>query len=239
MAHLVNQFMDKVMTEDLASLYIKNWKNISALFEKKTLEKVLPNFTLRDFATLEDIPVNSTGTYNYYTKQGYLCYTPKPVACYVTEYSDHNGGGWERRVKKLCYSFIVPNRYQLREKELLYMALQLEFPYLKKYITAVYHMDEGCTRPQIEEHIKRSPYCRADNYFGAEIYIKVHPDFGSIYVPFIALKEHDPDIVIQRHTTYHKGYYNGAGREEARAKSLSVLDTPEAKMLFMHITAGV
>lgn len=239
MAHLVNQLMDQVMTEELAKVYIRNWKNIEAFFEKETLEKVLSNFDLRGFATFEDVPVNNTGRYNFCIKQGYICYTPKPVSCYVTEYSNHDGGGWERRVSRLCYSFIVPNQYQLREKELLTMALQQEFPYLKKYITAVYHMDSGCTRPQIEEHIKNSSCCRADNYFGGEIYIKVHPDFGSIYVPFVALKEHNPDIIIQRHTTYHKAYYNGAGREEAKAKSLSVLDTPEAKMLFMHITAGV
>ena len=83
-------------------------------------------------------------------------------------------------------------------------------------------MDEGCTREQIEEKKKGPNYRNKPKYeyFGDEIYVKVSPEYGSIYVPFIALKERNPEIIIKRHSQYHNSYYAGAGREEVGTKAL-------------------
>ena len=237
----ITEIMHQVMTEELAKIYIANWKNISAFFDKKTLAYTLKHFKLRDFAIFDAVPVDSTGRYNYCVNRGYIQYTTNPVMEYVTEYSSHNGGGWERRVRKLCHKFVIPNRYQLTEKDFLKMALEYEFPYLMNYECGIYHMDEGCTREQIEEKKKGPNYRNKPKYeyFGDEIYVKVSPEYGSIYVPFIALKERNPEIIIKRHSQYHNSYYAGAGREEARNKSLSVLDTKETKKFFVHVIAGL
>lgn len=237
----ITETMDQVMTEELAKVYIVNWKNISAFFDKKTLAYTLKHFKLRDFAIFDSVPAANIGMYNHYVNRGYIQYTAKPVMEYVTEYSDHNGGGWERRVQKLCHKFVVTNRYQLAEKDFLKMALEYEFPYLMNYEYQAYHMDEGCTREQIEAKKATLPYNskRKDEYFGAEIYVKMAPNTPSVYVPFIALKERNPDIIINRHTTYHSSYYQGSGREEARSMSLNILEHKETQKFFVHVIAGL
>jgi hypothetical protein len=121
-------------------------------------------------------------------------------------------------------------------------ALLLEFPYLAKYGVQAYHMEKGCTRKQIEEYKKRqtSSYFTGgpDNYFGDEIYVHVKDKYQSLYVPYLALKERNPDMIIARHTKYHQSYYRGSGREEGLKHSLEVLDTKEAKRFLKHVKEG-
>ena len=103
-------------------------------------------------------------------------------------------------------------------------------------------MEKGCTRKQIEEYKKKhtSSYFTGgpDNYFGDEIYVHVKDKYQSIYVPYLALKERNPDIIITRHTKYHESYYGGGNRSEYLRKSLEVLQTPEAKRFFKHVKEG-
>lgn len=239
----IKKIMDTTLTKKTAALYVRNWKYIEAYFDPKVLTQAVRKFKVRDFATFEYVQTDNHYQYKHYIEAGYPLITPKPVSSYVTEYSNHNGGGWERRVSKLCYEFIVPDKYQLREKDLLMEALLIEFPYLANYSIQAYHMENGCTRKQIEEFKKsRSPsYFSSgiNNYFGEDLYIKPkNKKVQSIYVPYLALKEKNPEIAIMRHNSYHISYFSGTKREEMLHKAIGVLEEPWAKKLFKHIKAG-
>lgn len=240
--YLIKTTMNKQLTKVTAAIFVRNWANIAAFFDPKVLTQAVHQFKVRDFATFDYVRREHLGQLQHYDSKGYILLTPEPVMAYVTEYSDHNGGGWERRVQKLCYEYIVADNYQCREKDLIMAALLLEFPYLAKYGVQAYHMDKGCTRKQIEEYKKKntSYYFTGgpNNCFGAEIYVRVKNNCQSIYVPYLALKERNPDIIVARHTKYHESYYKGGGREEYLKKSLEVLDTPEAKRFFKHVKEG-
>ena len=125
----IKKIMDATLTKKTAALYVRNWKYIEAFFDPKVLTQAVRKFKVRDFATFEYVQADNHYQYKHYIETGYPLITPKPVSSYVTEYSEHNGGGWERRVSKLCYEFIIPDNYQLKEKDLLIEALLLEFPY--------------------------------------------------------------------------------------------------------------
>ena len=61
----------------------------------------------------------------------------------------------------------------------------------------------------------------------------------NLYVPFIALRDKDPQIIIDRHTSYFKEYY---GTHESRKpyldKALSVLEFDSTKEFFEHVKSG-
>lgn len=240
--YLIKETMDKKLTKVDAAIFVRNWANIAAFFDPKVLTQAVHQFKVRDFATFDYVRRENLGQLRHYDAKGYILLTPEPVMSYVTEYSNHDGGGWERRVQRLCYEYIVPDDYQLKEKELLLSALTSEFPYLAKYGVQAYHMEEGCTKKQIDEYKKAHTNsffsCGVNNYFGDEIYVNVKDLCQSIYVPYIALKEHNPDIIITRHTKYHESYYGGGNRSEYLRKSLEVLETPEAKRFFKHVKEG-
>lgn len=240
--YLIKKTMDKELTKATAAIFVRNWANIAAFFDPKVLTQAVHQFKVRDFATFDYVRRENIGQLQRYDAKGYILLTPEPVMAYVTEYSNHNGGGWERRVQKLCYEYIVADNYQLREKDLIMAALLLEFPYLSKYGVQAYHMDKGCTRKQIDEykkvHTNSFFSCGVNNYFGDEIYVNVKNSCQSIYVPYIALKEHNPDIIITRHTKYYESYYGGGNKNEYLRKSLEVLETPEAKRFFKHVKEG-
>lgn len=240
--YLIKKTMNKQLTKTTAAIFVRNWANIAAFFDPKVLTQAVHQFKVRDFATFDYVRREHLRQLQCYDAKGYILLTPEPVMAYVTEYSNHDGGGWERRVQKLCYEYIVADNYQCREKDLIMAALLLEFPYLAKYGIQAYHMDKGCTRKQIEEYKKKrtSSYFTSgpDNYFGDEIYVHVKDKYQSLYVPYLALKERNPDMIVSRHTKYHQSYYNGSGREEALKHSLEVLDTKEAKRFLKHVKEG-
>lgn len=240
--YLIKRTMDKDLSKATAAVFVRNWANISTFFDSKVLTQAVHQFKVRDFATFDYVRREHMGQLQHYDAKGYIRVTPEPVRAYVTEYSNHDGGGWERRVEKLCYEYIVADNYQCSEKHLIMAALLLEFPYLAKYGVQAYHMDKGCTRKQIEEYKKKHASCCStgylDNYFGEDIYVRVKNKCQSIYVPYLALKERSPDMIITHHTEYYKSYYNGDGREEYLKRSLEILDTPEAKRFFKHVKEG-
>lgn len=220
MAHIITETMDTILSIPTARTYIANFDKIEKFFKKSTLEEVLKNFKIRDFATFEYIPKEATGTYNHYINLGYVLITPKPVSAPYKEYATFKGKVWETTNYRLCYEFIVRDNYQTREKDLIRMALEIEYPYLKNFAYSMYRLDRSEADNELylcvdETHV-------GNNYLGNK----------SIYVPLKALKEKNPQIAIDRHTSYFKDYYRGADREVYLKASLALLETPVAKQFF-------
>lgn len=220
MAHIITETMDATLDFAKAKIYITNWKNIEAFFKKETLEEVLKEFKVRDFATFEYIPKENIEMYNHYIEKGYVLITPKPVSAPYKEYMDYKGKSWETTNYRLCYEFVVRDNYQLKEKDLLKMALEIEYPYLKSFKYSIYHMNENNDLNELYVCVDENP--NGTTYLSNK----------SIYVPLKALKEKNPQIAIDHHTSYFKSYYMGAGREEYLNHALSLLETPIAKKFF-------
>ena len=219
--------MDTLMDFNLAKKYIRNFGIIEQLFDRETISYVLPRFQLRDFATFEYIPTENLGMINYHVSKGHIQITEKPVTHYVTEYAEFRGRIWESRVSKPCIEFIVPDNYQLKEKELLKKLLVTAYPYLNLHEyydkLMVYHAD----RKDVDSN---------------EFYLSLPNANGEIvtlYVPFKALREKNPQLIIDRHTSYHKAYYGtGEATKPYLDKALSVLEFDSTKEFFEHVRTG-
>ena len=225
----INTTMSTLMDFDLAKKYIRNFGNIEQLFDREVIARVLPRFELRDFAIFEYVPTENQGTIDYYTRMGYIRITENPVMHYVTEYAYFKDRQWESRISKPCIEFIVPDNYQLAEKRLLKKLLVFAYPYLNyaEYYNGIqaYHADAR----EVDKD---------------EFYMKFssgHDDTEGVnlYVPFKALRDKDPQIIIDRHTSYHKEYY---GTHESRKpyldKALSVLEFDSTKEFLEHVKSG-
>lgn len=219
--------MDTLMNFKLARKYIRNFGIIEQLFDRETISYALPRFQLRDFATFEYVPTENLGMINYHVSKGHIQITEKPVTHYVTEYAEFKGRTWESMVFKSCLEFIVPDNYQLKEKELLKKLLVMAYPYLNlpEYYNEllVYHADQ--------RDIDRNEfYLPLPNANGETVVL---------YVPFKALREKNPQIIIDRHTSYHKVYYGtGEATKPYLAKALSVLEFDSTKEFFEHVRTG-
>ena len=225
----INTTMSTLMDFDLAKKYIRNFNNIEQLFDREVIARVLPRFKLRDFATFEYVPTENRGTIDYYTHMGYIRITENPVMSYVTEYAYFKGRQWESRVSKLCIEFIVPDNYQLAEGRFLKKLLFAAYPYLNcaEYYEAikVYHADAR----EVDK-----------NEFYMSFYSNpCDTEKVSLYVPYKALRDKDPQIIIDCHTSYHKEYYgNDASRKQYLDKALSVLEFDSTKEFFEHVKSG-
>ena len=221
--------MDTLMDFNLAKKYIRNFGIIEQLFDRETISYVLPRFQLRDFATFEYIPTENLGMINYHVSKGYIQITEKPVWHYVTEYANFRGRTWESRVPKLCLEFIVPDSYQLREKDLLKKLLVMAYPYLN---CAEYYLMIQAYHVDMREVDK--------NEFYMSFYSNpCDTEKVSLYVPYKALRDKDPQIIIDRHTSYFKSYYgNDASSKQYLDKALSVLEFDSTKEFFEHVRTG-
>ena len=221
--------MGTLMDFDLAKKYIRNFGNIEQLFDKKVIATVLPRFELRDFAIFEYVPAENQGTIDYYTRMGYIQITGNPVMHYVTEYAYFKGRQWESRVSKPCIEFIVPDNYQLAEKRLLKKLLVFAYPYLN---CAEYYLMIQAYHVDMREVDK--------NEFYMSFYSNpCDTEKVSLYVPYKALRDKDPQIIIDRHTSYFKSYYgNDASSKQYLDKALSVLEFDSTKEFFEHVKSG-
>ena len=225
----INTTMSTLMDFDLAKKYIRNFNNIEQLFGKEVIARVLPRFELRDFAIFEYVPIENQGTIDYYTRMGYIRITENPVMHYVTEYAYFKDRQWESRVSKPCIEFIVPDNYQLAEKRLLKKLLVSAYPYLNcaEYYNGIqaYHADNR----EVDK-----------NEFYMSFYSSpCDTEKVSLYVPFKALRDKDPQIIIDRHTSYFKSYYgNDVSRKQYLDKALSVLEFDSTKEFFEHVKSG-
>ena len=225
----INTTMGTLMDFDLAKKYIRNFSNIEQLFDKDIIAKVLPSFQLRDFAIFEYVPTENQGTIDYYTRMGYIRITENPVMHYVTEYAYFKGRQWESRVSKPCIEFIVPDNYQLAEKRLLKKLLVFAYPYLN---CAEYYLMIQAYHVDMREVDK--------NEFYMSFYSNpCDTEKVSLYVPYKALRDKDPQIIIDRHTSYFKSYYgNDASSKQYLDKALSVLEFDSTKEFFEHVKSG-
>ena len=221
--------MNTMMDFNLAKKYIRNFGNIEQLFDKDIIAKVLPSFQLRDFAIFEYVPTENQGTIDYYTRMGYIRITGNPVMHYVTEYAYFKGRQWESRVSKPCIEFIVPDNYQLAEKRLLKKLLVFAYPYLNcaEYYLMIqaYHVDmRAVDKNEFYMSFYSSPSATE----------KI-----SLYVPYKALRDKNPQIIIDRHTSYFKWYYGISGaNEQYLDKALSVFEFDSTKEFFEHVKSG-
>ena len=225
----INTTMGTLMDFDLAKKYIRNFGNIEQLFDKDIIARVLPCFELRDFAIFEYVPTENQGTIDYYTRMGYIRITENPVMHYVTEYAYFKGRQWESRVSKPCIEFIVPDNYQLAEKRLLKKLLVFAYPYLN---CAEYYLMIQAYHVDMREVDK--------NEFYMSFYSNpCDTEKVSLYVPYKALRDKDPQIIIDRHTSYFKSYYgNDASSKQYLDKALSVLEFDSTKEFFEHVKSG-
>ena len=205
-------YMAQTLDMEKARMFIQNFKNYEAIFSEETLEKALSKFRVTDFATFKAIEIEHSGYY----EERYPRYSNAHLE-YFTDYVYKNGITYEARIQKLAYSYIVPNSYQLSEKEFLRECLILSIPEIDKFKWEMYHLDS------YEDYKTHKKYY-------SDIYLKTTE--GSLYCPVEALVNYDKEAIIERHISYHKGYYNTSDRKKYLDKSLSVLDTLEVELLF-------
>ena len=205
-------YMEQTLDIEKARMFVSNVKNYEALFSKEVLEKALSKFQVRNFATIKDIEVAYFKLYEeIYPRysQAHLGYFPDQI--------EKDGRIYEAMIPKTVYSYIVPNQYQTNEKELLKECLFLLIPELDKFEWNMYHLDS-----YTDSKTKEIKY--------SDIYLKTVE--GSLYCPIEALIRYDKEAIIERHSSYHKGYYNTADRKEYLNKSLMVLKTLPTELLF-------
>ena len=190
------------MTLAEAKMFVRNAKNYIEVFGEELFERAVANYDIKDFSTFEYV-VRDGGQDDYYARMGY------PVLCDKTSWTfKEYKGEWEREVRKLAREYRVPCRYQLHENDLLKDCILLVNPNLANYKMNIYHLD----RPT------------------DDIYVKC--DNGkSLYVPIKAITEKNFSLVVDRHTTYHKGYYNTSDRKQYLDEALETLETETAKAL--------
>ena len=190
------------MTLQEAKMFVRNAKNFIEVFDEELFERAIANYDIEDFSTFEYV-IRDGGQDNYYAKMGY------PVLCDKTSWTfKEYKGEWVREVRHLAREYRIPCRYQLHEKDLLKDCILLVNPNLANYHMDIYHLD----RPT------------------DDIYVKC--DNGkSLYVPIKAITEKNFSLVVDRHATYHKGYYNTSDRKEYLDAALATLETETAKAL--------
>lgn len=190
------------MTLQEAKMFIRNAKNFIEVFGEDIFEIALANYDVTDFSTHKYVP-RDEGTDRSYARLGY------PILCDRTSWEfEEYKGEWVRKVRKLAREYRVPCDYQIREKDLLKDCILLVNPNMENYEMSIYHLD----RPN------------------DDIYIKCD-DGKSLYVPVKAITEKNFGLVVDRHATYHKGYYNTIDRKEYLDAALATLETETAKAL--------
>ena len=197
------------MTLQEAKMFVRNVNNFIEVFGEEIFEKAVANYDVKDFSTFKYVP-RDEGTDRYYASKGY------PVLCDKTswEFEEHKGE-WMRKVRKLAREYRVPCSYQIHEKDLLKDCILLVNPNMANYKMSIYHLD-----------------CPTD-----DIYVGCDNE-QSLYVPVKAITEKNFSLVVDRHTSYHKGYYNTADRKEHLDKALATLETETAKALQKTIEEG-
>ena len=197
------------MTLAEAKMFVRNYKNFIEVFGEEIFEKAVANYTIEEFSTFQYV-VRDEVLDRYYADRGY------PVICDKTwwEFEEWKGE-WMKKVRKLAREYRVPCNYQLKEKNLLMDCILLVNPNLVNYKIDAYHLDR----------------------LTDDIYVKC--DNGkSLYVPVKAITEKNYSLVVDRHTTYHKGYYNTADRKKYLDEALATLETETAKALQKTIEKG-
>lgn len=197
------------MTLAEAKMFIRNAENFITVFGEELFEKVVANYDYKVFSTYEYV-IRDGNQDKYFASKGY------PVLCDRTEWTfkEYNGE-WMREVRKLAREYRVPDHYQCEEGNLLRDCIIAVNPLMSMFEISTYHLDKPTD----------------------DIYIKTEHK-SSLYVPVRAITEKNFSLVIDRHTSYHKSYYNTVDRKEYLNKALAALDSKVAKILKIVIEDG-
>lgn len=197
------------MTLQEAKMFVRNAKNFIEVFGEEIFERAIANYDIKDFSTFKYVPRDG-GMDRYYAERNY------PVLCDKTTWTfEEWKGEWKREVRKLAREYRVPCDYQLNEKDLFKDCILLVNPNMANYTMDIYHLD----RPT------------------DDIYVQCG-NGKSLYVPVKAITEKNFALVVDRHTTYHKGYYNTPDRKKYLDEALAALETETAKALQKTIEEG-
>ena len=197
------------MTLQEAKMFVRNAKNFIEVFGEELFERAVANYDVDDFSTHKYVPYGE-GQDAYYARLGY------PVLCdrTVWHFKEYNGV-WEREVQKPARKYNVPCKYQLSESDLLRDCILLVNPNMANYHMDIYHLHNATD----------------------DIYIKCD-DGKNLYVPVKSIVDKDFSLVVNRHTNYHKTYYNTIDRKEYLDAALATLETETAKALCKTIEEG-
>ena len=190
------------MTLQEAKLFVRNYDNYIKLFGEEMMKKIFSDCNIDDFSRKEYVERDS-GADHYYERLGY----PVTIDKTSTTFKEYKGE-WVREVIKPARQYLIRCPYQLEEKTVLRNCVLAVNPMMSLFDMQTYHLDKETS----------------------DIYIST--DVGhSLYVPVKAITEKNYSLIVERHTTYHKGYYNTADRKEYLDKALAALDSKVAKIL--------
>lgn len=218
MGTLINVDYNHKITMEEAERYIPNFEKCHKYFNEEAILFALNSENARfgNFVTTKFIPINDGGK-KYYEKH-YLKIA-EHVSSYVTEYTFIHGEQWERTVSKICDEFLIENS-SLDSPKLYSIMLNYDYPFLKDYITNVYRFNAT-------EH--------EDEFY---VSMKNKDEKLCLYVPYMALKEKNPQGIIDRTNSYWKSYYDSPDRKEYLNKQLAILNWESTKEFFEHVRTG-
>lgn len=208
------------MTYEEAKLFIMNFKNYEQTFSKETLEKCLEFEHVDYWTKKENVDIDYyRGQYNKFPiiQDKHWDYASKEIcekglsatACYRT----------------LCYTFLIPDQYQLKEDKFFLNCIHTEMPELKKFNFKCYHFD------------------RLNTLIFLETDLQINGHNISLYIPIDRLIERNIEKIVEYHIKYHTEYYDplkaGHSWNQTKEKlqewqdiSLDVLNQPIVKELF-------
>lgn len=185
-------------------LFVRNAANIISVFGEEAFGKALETFECKDFGTFEFVPLDQASRIHFMEYKYPVA--EDVVDHYVEEFLEYKGAAWSRHVWKKCRKFLVPDSYQFNEEKLIRSILEARFPYFKFFDWRIYHLD------------------RPDD----DIYLQC--ESGSLYVPVKAIVAGSWKMILDRHISYHAGYFKGADRAEYLAKALAIPESYTARL---------
>ena len=193
--------------------FIRNFDNYKKFFTENAIKKALSNVGPDDFTSKVDAYECED---DYYLRQGYPCLGE----CSKEEWI-HNTSGPTFKVIRKGHRYIVPDKYQLKEANFLRDCMLYDYPYMKKYFNKcdirLYHLDNP-----FEFYITVSDYTDKRGY----------KKEGTLYIPFVCLKEKSIKYAVERMTKYFNWYYKD---EEERKIHLGLMDCDLFKELSRDI----
>ena len=201
------------LTMEEASRYIINWKRWEELITPETLNKIIPTVPCREVIGIQYIPAVRQGVHYFPVGNNYMEENHEREEVLPSFRFEEWKGEWRRDVYCPAIGYRVPYEYQSVGLNKVWKQCLIEdYPYLKDY-----SFDAYC--PRYNELI--------------EIYVKVNytdkdgsEKICSVYTPVQALKEHNAELIVERHAKYHTNYSN---KEEWRNANLPVLESEEFK----------
>lgn len=181
------------------------------IFGEDIVARNLLYITMSDIAHAQDCTENTAIYYCRVDGQGRGMLVEPRKNVEITEYK----GDWEKKVKKPGFKVIYPNPYfSVAEGTLIEKCLIDKYPFMKDFKFECYSFSRG-------------------NIENEEFYVKVQykdETFGSLYVPYTALRLRSRTPIIERMTSYWGDYYKN--RPELYEKAIAALDTEEALRFF-------